>query len=94
VDDFRYGETDQRRMNLIAGSGYEISEDGRLRKQSQRSAREEVCFSTGNKFDHSRLPRANQYLLGIYPPGYEERRRQRLKEKYGVDINPVKATVD
>jgi hypothetical protein len=32
--------------------------------------------------------------IGIYPPGYEERRRQRLKEKYGLDINPVKATVD
>ncbi|KAI8964213.1 hypothetical protein F5Y11DRAFT_113169 [Daldinia sp. FL1419] len=28
---------------------------------------------------------------GINPPGYEERRRQRLKEKYGVDINPVSA---
>ncbi|KAI3325717.1 hypothetical protein HD806DRAFT_454865 [Xylariaceae sp. AK1471] len=26
---------------------------------------------------------------GIEPPGYEERRRQRLKEKYGVDINPI-----
>ncbi|KAI0388863.1 hypothetical protein F5Y17DRAFT_470123 [Xylariaceae sp. FL0594] len=26
---------------------------------------------------------------GIEPPGYEERRRQRLKEKYGVEINPV-----
>ena len=32
--------------------------------------------------------------LGIQPPGYEERRRQRLKEKYGYDVNPVKATVD
>ncbi|TLS23967.1 hypothetical protein PpBr36_08264 [Pyricularia pennisetigena] len=28
---------------------------------------------------------------GIHPPGYEERRRQRLKEKYGVEINPVSA---
>ncbi|KAI2634591.1 hypothetical protein GGS21DRAFT_539395 [Xylaria nigripes] len=28
---------------------------------------------------------------GIKPPGYEERRRQRLKEKYGVEINPVSA---
>ncbi|KAI0895233.1 hypothetical protein F4806DRAFT_497377 [Annulohypoxylon nitens] len=27
----------------------------------------------------------------IKPEGYEERRRQRLKEKYGVDINPVRA---
>ncbi|KAG7293736.1 hypothetical protein NEMBOFW57_003793 [Staphylotrichum longicolle] len=26
---------------------------------------------------------------GIRPPGYEERRRERIKEKYGIDINPV-----
>jgi hypothetical protein len=32
--------------------------------------------------------------LGIRPPGYEERRRERIKEKYGFEINPVKATVD
>ncbi|KAL2262234.1 hypothetical protein VTK26DRAFT_2070 [Humicola hyalothermophila] len=31
---------------------------------------------------------------GIKPPGYEERRRQRIKEKYGVDINPVCADPD
>ncbi|PKS13000.1 hypothetical protein jhhlp_000341 [Lomentospora prolificans] len=31
---------------------------------------------------------------GICPPGYEERRRERIKEKYGFEINPVKATVD
>ncbi|KAI0007869.1 hypothetical protein F4779DRAFT_619177 [Xylariaceae sp. FL0662B] len=30
----------------------------------------------------------------IRPPGYEDRRRQRLKEKYGYEIDPVKATVD
>ncbi|TPX18170.1 uncharacterized protein E0L32_002679 [Thyridium curvatum] len=29
--------------------------------------------------------------LAIHPPGFEERRRQRLKEKYGVEINPVSA---
>ncbi|KAI1812438.1 hypothetical protein GGS20DRAFT_587495 [Poronia punctata] len=28
---------------------------------------------------------------GIEPPGYEERRRERLKEKYGVEIKPVSA---
>ena len=28
---------------------------------------------------------------GIYPPGYQERRRQRLLEKYGVEIKPVSA---
>jgi hypothetical protein len=33
-------------------------------------------------------------LLGIRPPGYEERRRERIKEKYGIDINPVCADPD
>ncbi|KAM0086531.1 hypothetical protein ACKRZS_000951 [Fusarium odoratissimum] len=31
---------------------------------------------------------------GIRPPGYEERRAERLSEKYGVEINPIKATVE
>ncbi|OAA73628.1 Mitochondrial import inner membrane translocase subunit Tim17 family protein [Cordyceps fumosorosea ARSEF 2679] len=31
---------------------------------------------------------------GIKPPGYEERRRERIQEKYGFEINPVKATVE
>ncbi|KAK6842764.1 hypothetical protein PG990_005301 [Apiospora arundinis] len=31
---------------------------------------------------------------GIEPPGYEERRRERIKAKYGVEIDPVKCTVD
>lgn len=33
-------------------------------------------------------------LLGIRPPGYEERRRERIKEKYGIEINPVCADPD
>jgi len=24
--------------------------------------------------------------LGIYGPGYEERRKQRIKENYGIDV--------
>ncbi|KAL6852765.1 hypothetical protein ACO1O0_007313 [Amphichorda felina] len=31
---------------------------------------------------------------GIRPPGYEDRRRERIKEKYGFDIHPVKATAE
>ncbi|KAM0552015.1 hypothetical protein ACHAPJ_008125 [Fusarium lateritium] len=31
---------------------------------------------------------------GIRGPGFEERRAERLGEKYGVEINPVKATVE
>lgn len=30
----------------------------------------------------------------IRPPGYEERRRERLKEKYGIHINPISADPD
>ncbi|KAM3556663.1 hypothetical protein MY1884_004942 [Beauveria asiatica] len=31
---------------------------------------------------------------GIKPPGYEDRRRERIQEKYGFEIKPVKATVE
>ncbi|KAI8631844.1 hypothetical protein F5Y19DRAFT_463032 [Xylariaceae sp. FL1651] len=31
---------------------------------------------------------------GIEPPGYEERRRERLKQKYGVEIKPVSTLVE
>lgn len=31
------------------------------------------------------------FRAGIQAPGYAERRRERLKEKYGVEINPVSA---
>ncbi|QUC17157.1 uncharacterized protein UV8b_01398 [Ustilaginoidea virens] len=31
---------------------------------------------------------------GIHPPGYEERRRERIKQTYGFEVNPVKATVE
>lgn len=30
---------------------------------------------------------------GIQPPGYDERRAERLKEKYGFEVNPVNATI-
>jgi hypothetical protein len=28
---------------------------------------------------------------GIYGPGYEERRRQRIMEKYGIDVKEAQA---
>ena len=31
---------------------------------------------------------------GIRPPGYEERRRQRLKERYDFDVDPVSANAE
>lgn len=37
--------------------------------------------TTGDSTDNSQ---------GIYGPGYEERRRERIKEKYGIDV-PAKS---
>lgn len=44
-------------------------------------------------FPYISLLEANN-KTGIKPPGYEERRRERIKEKYGFEIDPVKATVE
>jgi len=33
---------------------------------------------------------ADLLALGIYGPGYDERRRERIKEKYGIDV-PAKS---
>lgn len=33
---------------------------------------------------------ANHTAIGIYGPGYEERRRERIKERYGIDV-PAKS---
>lgn len=38
--------------------------------------------------------RSPNNVTEIKGPGYEERRRQRLQEKFGVEINPVKVTAD
>lgn len=31
-------------------------------------------------------------VIGIYAPGYEERRRQRLMDKYGIDVKAAQET--
>jgi len=28
----------------------------------------------------------HSFILGIYGPGYEERRRERIRQKYGIDV--------
>lgn len=38
--------------------------------------------------------RLTKARTGIKPPGYEDRRRERIQEKYGFEINPVSATVE
>jgi hypothetical protein len=46
-------------------------------------AKAEVCFD--NRFGWVSLIESP----GIYGPGYEERRRERLAEKYGIDFTNV-----
>ncbi|KJK87139.1 hypothetical protein H633G_08992 [Metarhizium anisopliae BRIP 53284] len=41
-----------------------------------------------------RIRRTTRLPVEQTPPGYEERRRERIKETYGFEINPVKATVE
>lgn len=67
--------------NTSGGTG-----DGPWRRQSLTLGKDDVSDP-----DSPRVKSKRDQLTfsAIYPPGYEERRRERLKEKYGVDINPV-----
>ncbi|KAL2107888.1 hypothetical protein VUR80DRAFT_4515 [Thermomyces stellatus] len=62
--------------------------------------REEDAFEIRERMMKNRRKSLEETLAevgegrGIRPPGYEERRRERIKEKYGFEIDPVKATVD
>jgi hypothetical protein len=38
------------------------------------------------------LPYVPLTIPGIYAPGYEERRRQRLMDKYGIDVKAAQET--
>lgn len=53
---------------------------GHFKKQSSNSVRDEVSRY---------LPQLEVLILtikGIYAPGYEERRRERIKQNYGIDV--------
>lgn len=96
----------RRRLPVVLGLGAFVSATmglfevtgARLRGWSERNEEDE--------FERKMAMRANRRRpieetiaeigegRGIRPEGYEERRRERLAEKYGVEINPVKATAD
>ncbi|KAL8376782.1 hypothetical protein RB595_007754 [Gaeumannomyces hyphopodioides] len=66
--------------NSLSGWGKDPTVDDYERKEALRKNRRRPLEETIAEIGEAR---------GIQPPGYEERRRQRLKEKYGVEINPV-----
>ncbi|KAK6206688.1 Tim17/Tim22/Tim23 family protein [Colletotrichum tabaci] len=73
---------------------------GRLRGWSENKMDDEAAFDSKIAQRQAKRRPIEETIAeigegrGIRPPGYEERRRERLKEKYGVEINPVKATVE
>lgn len=64
-----------------------------LRKNRRRPIEQtisELGEGRGMYKDDQKLVMANLLILGIYGPGYDERRRERIKEKYGIDV-PAKS---
>lgn len=76
--------------------GYSIKEDDEdevARKEEMRKLRRRPLQETLEQLGEGRgmsflfsLALVFLTLLGIYGPGYEERRRERLLAKYGIDV--------
>ncbi|KAF4126006.1 NADH-ubiquinone oxidoreductase 21.3 kDa subunit [Geosmithia morbida] len=64
---------------------FKAEEDEFLRKESVRRTTRVPIEETIAHIGEGR---------GVRAEGYEDRRRQLIKEKYGFEVNPVKATVD
>ena len=64
-----------------------------LRKNRRRPIEQtisELGEGRGMSQDDQTSYQADMLVLGIYGPGYDERRRERIKEKYGIDV-PAKS---
>ncbi|KAH0842186.1 hypothetical protein FOPE_07731 [Fonsecaea pedrosoi] len=49
----------------------------------------ELGEGRGKDAQHDNLCKRLMHVVsGIYGPGYEERRKQRIKERYGIDVPP------
>lgn len=96
----------QGSFHLFGGrlDSYKAEDDEFARKETVRRTTRLPVEQTiseigeGRGTNHLATTARYQYLLtmytGIKPPGYEERRRERVQEKYGFEINPVNATVE
>ncbi|KAK3990884.1 hypothetical protein QBC44DRAFT_58945 [Cladorrhinum sp. PSN332] len=69
----------------LKGRGRDPEVDEYERKQALRKNRRRPMEETIAEIGEGR---------SIRPPGYEERRRERLKEKYGFEVNPVSTDPD
>ncbi|CCC05375.1 unnamed protein product [Sordaria macrospora k-hell] len=69
-------------FGALAGATRDPNVDEYERKEAMRLNRRRPIEETLAEVGEGR---------GIYPPGYQERRRARLLEKYGVEVKPVSA---
>lgn len=87
-----------RYTNGLRGVGdirEQVDDDGEVeRREELKKLRRRPLSETLEQLGEGRgMMHASQHLRiikltlpGIYGPGYEERRRQRLLEKYGIDV--------
>lgn len=77
----KYEELERLRKNYRTPAEQTIAEIGEGRGMYLHSfMRTTICNLTGRTFN------SNSYFSGIYGPGYAERRRERIKETYGIDV--------
>ena len=85
---------------LTGHTGAHLEDDDEVdRKEALKKLRRRPLSETIEELGEGRgrfqAHLANQLeliLIGIYAPGYEERRRQRLLQKYGIDVGETQGT--
>lgn len=63
----------------LSGFGQDPNVDEYERKEALRANKRRPVTETLHELGEGR---------GIYGPGYEQRRRERIKERYGIDVTP------
>ena len=58
----------------------------KLRRRPMSETLQQLGEGRGMIHKYPDTPLTRLTLLGIYGPGYDERRRQRLLDKYGIDV--------
>ena len=91
---FRYtnGITGYKTLN---DAGLDEVEEKEAYKRTYRRPLSETIEQLGEgrgKFDANRRIQSMLSILGIYAPGYEERRRERLLARYGIDVGAAQGS--
>jgi len=74
-------------MSVISYTGHSMFESSGDKTFSDRLAYKEEAKSRFRRPLNETINELGEGR-GIYGPGYEERRKQRIKERYGFDVQP------